>query len=47
MSDKKEVELISRCCDAPVYWVYEGGPVCRKCKKWATTKEKPREVIRK
>lgn len=36
----KEVEQVSRCCDAPIYFVHEGGPVCTKCKKWTTTKDK-------
>lgn len=27
----------SRCCKAPIFFVYEGGPLCTKCKKWTVT----------
>lgn len=27
----------SRCCNAPIFFVYEGGPVCTKCDKWTVT----------
>jgi len=38
MNETKQDEQVSRCCDAPVYFVHEGGPVCTKCGKWAVTK---------
>jgi hypothetical protein len=31
-------EQVSGCCNAPFYFVHDGGPVCRKCGKWTTTK---------
>jgi hypothetical protein len=37
-SPRPAQEQLSYCCDAPVYFVHEGGPVCKKCGKWAVTK---------
>lgn len=32
-----EAEQQSRCCQAPIIFVHEGGPLCTKCRKWAVT----------
>lgn len=36
--DRNADGLISDCCDARVFFAYD-GPVCTQCKKWTTTKE--------
>lgn len=43
-SPRPAQEQVSYCCDAPVYIVHEGGPVCTKCNKWATTKSSRPEI---
>jgi len=37
--EKEEPEQVCYWCDAPIYFVYEGGAVCTKEQKWTVTKD--------